>query len=53
MISSAQKGKIKRLMKRIEQAKRDGANNTVIKERTQDLYNYLEKEGLVERYEDE
>ena len=40
-------------MKRIEQAKRDGANNAVIKERTQDLYNYLEQEGLVERYEDE
>lgn len=41
------------MMKRIKKARDDGKDEAVIKRRTNELYNYLEREGLVDRFPDE
>jgi hypothetical protein len=49
MVTRTQRREIEKLMRRIKQAKDNNADNRVIKERTQDLYNYLEREGIIMR----
>ncbi len=49
MVTRTQRREIEKLMRRIKQAKENNADNRVIKERTQDLYNYLEREGIIMR----
>lgn len=50
MVTKKQEREIQKLMERIKKAKNEGADNRVIKERTQDLYTYLENEGIISRY---
>lgn len=47
MVTAKQKREIKQLMIRIKTAKESGADRRVIEDRTADLYNYLEREGIV------
>ena len=41
------------MMKRIKKAKNQGKDQHIIEQRTNELYNYLEREGLVDRFPDE
>ena len=40
-------------MKRIKKAKDQGKDQHIIEERIDELYHYLEREGLVDRFHDE
>lgn len=50
MVTEKQKRKIKTLMADIKRAKNNGEDERVIKERTNELISYLEKEGLLDRF---
>jgi isopropylmalate/homocitrate/citramalate synthase len=51
MASDRQQKQIQKLMRRIKDAKDQGKSEEVIKKRTQELYQYLYSEGLVEQYD--
>jgi hypothetical protein len=50
MTTRKQEREIKRLMQNINEAKKDGRSEEVIEKRTQELYQYLESEGLVNKF---
>lgn len=45
-VSDAQRQRIEKLMRRIKEAKNEGKSEHIIRERTHELYAYLEREGL-------
>lgn len=47
MVSSRVQKEIEQHMRDIKDAKDNGAEEQVIKEKTQELYSYLQKEGIV------
>lgn len=47
MVSPRQEREIRERMVDIKQAKREGKPEHVVKKRTQELYAYLQKEGII------
>lgn len=52
MVSGRQRAEIKRLMTAIKKAKNEGRDEQIIKSKTQDLMDYLEKEGIVNPFDE-
>ena len=57
MVTQRQRRDIERLMRRIKDAKtppdeNQPPNTALIEKRTKELYNYLEKEGLVNQFDE-
>lgn len=52
MVNERQKRQIKKLVINIKKARNEGKDEQVIKARTQDLYHYLESEGIVNQFDE-
>lgn len=52
MVSDTQRKEIKKRMRRIKDAKKDGKPQEVIKKRTAELYQYLERQGMIDIYDE-
>jgi len=50
MVTNAQSAQINKYLKRIYKARKDGASDEQIAALTNDLIDYLEQEGLHQRY---
>jgi len=53
MVTKRQESKIEHMMRRIKRAHDNNMGEEEIKSRTNTLYNYLENEGLVDRFPEE
>jgi len=51
MVSMRQKKTIEEKMRKIREAKAQNMSDEEIERRTTELYNYLEAEGIIHRYE--